>query len=130
VSETMMAVKVEDVSPVKKKLSFDVPWEEVKKEMDTVYREVNRTAKVKGFRKGKVPRTILENLYKDYAESETITKLIERVYFEALQANDIMAVSLRILNRGKALKMTKILPLLPRLKWRLLLNQTGIPILL
>jgi trigger factor len=92
VSETMTAVKVEDVSPVKKKLSFDVPWDDVKKEMDGVYREVNRTAKVKGFRKGKVPRTILENLYREYAETETITKLIERLYFEALQANDIMAV--------------------------------------
>jgi trigger factor len=86
-------VKVEDVSPVKKKLSFDVPWDDVKKEMDAVYREVNRTAKVKGFRKGKVPRNILENLYKEYAETETITKLIEKLYFEALQANAIMAVN-------------------------------------
>jgi len=93
VSETIMAVKVEDVSPVKKKLSFDVPWEDVKKEMDAVYREVNKTAKVKGFRKGKVPRNILETLYKEYAETETITKLIERLYFETLQANAIMAVN-------------------------------------
>ncbi|MDP2268454.1 MAG: trigger factor [Deltaproteobacteria bacterium] len=92
-SETMMAVKVEDVSPVKKKLSFDVPWDDVKKEMDAVYREVNRTAKVKGFRKGKVPRSILETQYKEYAETETITKLIERLYFEALQANAILAVN-------------------------------------
>lgn len=92
-SETMMAVKVEDVSPVKKKLCFDVPWDDVKKEMDSVYREVNRTAKVKGFRKGKVPRNILENLYKEYAETETITKLMERLYFEALQANAILAVN-------------------------------------
>ncbi len=92
-SETMMAVKVEDVSPVKKRLSFDVPWDDVKKEMDAVYREVNRTAKVKGFRKGKVPRNILETLYKEHAETETITKLIERLYFEALQANAIFAVN-------------------------------------
>ena len=93
VSETIMAVSVEDVSPVKKKLFFDVPWNDVKKEMDAVYREVNRTAKVKGFRKGKVPRNILESLYKEYAETETITKLIEGLYFEALQAHAILAVN-------------------------------------
>lgn len=102
-----MVVKVEEVSPVKKKLSFDVPWDDVKKEMDAVYREVNRTAKVKGFRKGKVPRTILENLYKDYAESETITKLIERLYFEALQANDIMAVNHPDIEQAQGIEQEK-----------------------
>lgn len=106
-SETMMAVKVEDVSAVKKKLSFDVPWDDVKKEMDAVYREVNRTAKVKGFRQGKVPRTILENLYKDYAESETITKLIERLYFEALQTNAIMAVNQPDIEQDQVLESEK-----------------------
>jgi trigger factor len=107
VSETMMAVKVEDVSPVKKKLSFDVPWDDVKKEMDAVYREVSRSAKVKGFRKGKVPRNILETLYKEYAETETITKLIERLYFEALQANAIMAVNHPDIEQGQGIEHEK-----------------------
>ncbi|MCX5831273.1 MAG: trigger factor [Deltaproteobacteria bacterium] len=106
-SETIMAVKVEDVNPVKKKLSFDVPWDDVKKEMDAVYREVSRTAKVKGFRKGKVPRNILETLYKEYAETETITKLIERLYFEALQANAIMAVNHPDIEQGQGIEHEK-----------------------
>ncbi len=92
-SETMTAVRVEDLSPVKKKLSFDVPWVDVQKEMDAVYREVNKTAKVKGFRKGKVPRNILESLYKDYVEGETVAKLVERLYVEALKENDVCAVT-------------------------------------
>jgi trigger factor len=107
VSETMMAVKVEDVNPVKKKLSFDVPWDDVKKEIDAVYREVSRTAKVKGFRKGKVPRNILETLYKEYAEHETTAKLIERLYFEALQANAIMAVNHPDIEQGQGIENEK-----------------------
>jgi trigger factor len=103
----MMAVKVEDVNPVKKKLSFDVPWDDVKKEMDAVYREVSRTAKVKGFRKGKVPRNILETLYKEYAEHETTAKLIERLYFEALQANAIMAVNHPDIEQGQGIENEK-----------------------
>jgi trigger factor len=107
VSETMMAVKVEDVNPVKKKLSFDVPWDDVKKEMDAVYREVSRTAKVKGFRKGKVPRNILETLYKEYAKTETTAKLIERLYFEALQTNAIMAVNHPDIEQGQGIEHEK-----------------------
>ena len=38
-------VKVEEVSPVKKKLTFAVPWEIVKKELDSAYNKIGRQAK-------------------------------------------------------------------------------------
>ncbi|HVO66048.1 MAG TPA: trigger factor [Syntrophales bacterium] len=88
-----MAVKVEDVSPVKKKLVFDISWLEVKNELDSVYKDVGLKAKVKGFRQGKIPRNILESMYKDYAEDEAITNLVNRYYWEALKANNISAVA-------------------------------------
>jgi len=91
VSDATTAVKVEDVSPVKKRLSFDVPWQDVKNEMDAVYRKVNRTVNVRGFRKGKVPRNILENLYQESVKEETVTNLIERLYPEALRKNELFA---------------------------------------
>ncbi len=90
-SDATTAVKVEDVSPVKKRLSFDVPWQDVKNEMDAVYRKVNRTVNVRGFRKGKVPRNILENLYQESVKEETVTNLIERLYPEALRKNELFA---------------------------------------
>jgi trigger factor len=88
-----MAVKVEDVSPVKKKLLFDISWLEVKDELDAVYKDVGKKAKVKGFRQGKIPRNILESMYKDYAEDEAITNLVNRYYWEALKENNINAVA-------------------------------------
>src|SRR5574340_1230055 len=75
------------------KLLFDVPWGDVKKEMDAVYREVGKTAKVKGFRKGKIPRNVLEMHYKDYVEGETIGNLIERLYLDALKSHNIYAAN-------------------------------------
>ena len=92
-SESIMAVKVEDVSPVKKKLLFDISWLEVKNELDAVYKDVGKKAKVKGFRQGKIPRNILESMYKDHAEEEAITNLVNRYYWEALKENNIMAVA-------------------------------------
>jgi trigger factor len=88
-----MAVKVEDVSPVKKKLLFDISWLEVKNELDAVYRDVGKKAKVKGFRQGKIPRNILESMYKDYAEDEAVTNLVNKYYWEALKENNINAVA-------------------------------------
>ncbi len=88
-----MAVRIEDVSPIKKKMLFDISWLEVKKELDTVYREVAKKAKIKGFRPGKVPRDIIESLYKEHAEEEAISNMVNRYYWEALKENKINAVA-------------------------------------
>ncbi len=86
-------VKVEEVSSVEKKLLFDIPWSDVKKELDFVYKDVGRKAKIKGFRPGKTPRKMLEVHYKDQAESQTISNLVNRFYGETLKKNDIIPVS-------------------------------------
>jgi len=93
VSNISAAVKIEDISPVKKKMSFDVPWEDVKTELDTIYRQVAKTAKIKGFRPGKIPRKILEIHYKEQVEGETISNLVNKYYWETLEENKIPAVT-------------------------------------
>lgn len=91
-SEASVAVKVEQISPVKTKLSFDIPWDEVRKGLDDVYRQVGKKAKIKGFRPGKIPRHVLEIYYKESAEDETMANLINKYYLEALKGNGIEPV--------------------------------------
>ena len=91
-SDISAAVKIEDISTVKKKLSFDIPWAEVKDELDSVYRKVGKKAKVKGFRPGKIPRGILETHYKEEVEEETASNLVNRYYWETLQEKAIPVV--------------------------------------
>jgi trigger factor len=86
-------VRIEEISPVRKKLSFEIPWEEVKKALDRAYETVGKKARVKGFRPGKTPRRILETYFKDQAEGEAITELVNDTYLEALRENSITAVS-------------------------------------
>jgi trigger factor len=93
VSTTAMAVKVEDVSAVKKRLSFDIPWHDVKEELDAVYREVGRTSRIKGFRKGKIPRSVLEAYFKENVETETTANLVNKFYWEAIKEKDINVVA-------------------------------------
>ncbi|MFH1079498.1 MAG: trigger factor [Pseudomonadota bacterium] len=89
----IVAVKIEEVSPVRKRLSFEIPWEDVKKGLDSVYRDVAKKARIRGFRQGKIPRDVLERHYKDHVEEETVSKLINQVYWDAVKEHDILAVT-------------------------------------
>ena len=88
-----VAIKMEEISMIKKKLSFDIPWNEVKEELDAVYRDIGKKAKIKGFRPGKVPRNVLESNFKDHAEEETITNIVNKHYWQALDDKGIMSLS-------------------------------------
>ena len=57
-----MKVNVEDVSSVKKTLHIEIPEKEVVQELDNAYLQLKKNAKVKGFRPGKAPRSVLERI--------------------------------------------------------------------
>jgi trigger factor len=84
---------MEELSPVKKKLSFEVPWNEVKEELDAVYRDVGKKAKIKGFRPGKIPRKVLETYFKEQAEGDAITNIVNKNYWQALEDKGLMPIS-------------------------------------
>ncbi|MGV8059350.1 MAG: trigger factor [Smithellaceae bacterium] len=88
-----VAIKMEELSAVKKKLSFEIPWIEVKNELDSVYRDIGKKAKLKGFRPGKVPRKVLELYFKEQAEGDTITNIINKFYWQELDDKGIMSIS-------------------------------------
>ena len=91
--EVNMSVKIEDVSSVKKKLSFEVAAEQVEAEFDKAYQKVARSAKIKGFRPGKVPRAMIEQYYGPQMEPQALERLINDSYFKALVEHRIPAVS-------------------------------------
>ena len=86
-------VKVEDISQVKKKMSFEIPWVVMQDELESVYRTIGKKAKIKGFRPGKIPRKILENYYKADAEEETITNIVNKYYWQELDERGIVTLS-------------------------------------
>ncbi len=88
-----MMVKVEDISSIKKKLSFEVAAEHVDAEIKKAYQKIAKTAKVKGFRPGKVPWSVLEKYYAPQMEEQVLGRLINDSYFKALVDHRIAAVS-------------------------------------
>jgi trigger factor len=93
-TESALQVEMENLSEVKRKLRIVVPSDEVVQEVDRAYRELGKRAKVKGFRPGKVPRSILEMYYAKQVEQEVSDSLVRRSLGEALKERDLEPVHL------------------------------------
>ena len=88
-----VAIKMEELSAVKKKMTFEIPWLEVKEELDAVYRDIAKNAKLKGFRPGKAPRKVLEAYFKEQAEGDAVNNIINKYYWQELESKGLMPIS-------------------------------------
>jgi trigger factor len=87
-----MQIKIEDKSSVKKVLSFEIPKETVTKELDKAYNELKKKADVKGFRKGKIPRKVLENKFSKDVHSDVAPRLIQEAFLDAIKEHNLNIV--------------------------------------
>ncbi len=88
----MVNVTMDKTGPCKRRLSIEVPVEDVKSEIDIVYSEIAKTAKVPGFRQGKVPRKILEARFKNDAMEESQKRIVTKFYQDSLTQNNLTPV--------------------------------------
>ena len=88
-----MQITIEDISPVEKRVDFEVPWDDVSIKLDKAYDKLRREAKIKGFRPGKVPRTVLEKLFKDEVEDRVSREVVEFAIVQAVQEKQIAPIA-------------------------------------
>ncbi len=87
-----MKVSVDEQSSVKKNLNIEIPNEDVVRELDAAYDHLKKTAKVKGFRPGKVPRTVLERRFRKDVHADVASKLIQSSFLEAVREKELKIV--------------------------------------
>jgi len=87
-----MSVTIEDLSSVKKILHIEVPAEAATEEIEKAYSQLKKTAKIKGFRPGKVPRGVLERLYKKDVQADVTSRLIQESFINAVKETDLKIV--------------------------------------
>jgi trigger factor len=87
-----MQVTVEDVNSVKKKLHIEIPQDEVAQELNKAYNQLKKTAKIKGFRPGKVPRSVLERMFKKDVNADVSSRLIQSSFVDAIKETDLRIV--------------------------------------
>jgi trigger factor len=87
-----MKVTVEDVSTVKKILHVEIPEEKVVSELDDAYKNLKKTAKIKGFRPGKAPRSVLERMFKKDVHADVTSRLLQESFISAIRENELNIV--------------------------------------
>ena len=90
----------------------------MKKELDQAYRELARKVSIRGFRKGKIPRPVLERYHRSSVEDEVMQKLIPSSFQQAVKDQGLRAVGQPKLddinlNEEKVLRYTATVEVLP-----------------
>ncbi len=88
-----MQVTVSELSPVEKKVAVEIPWPYVSQKLDEAYKDLSRGVALKGFRKGKVPRPMLEKMFGRQVEQEVIKTLVQESFITAANQHDIQPVA-------------------------------------
>jgi trigger factor len=88
-----MQITVNEVGGLTRKLKIVLPKEEVNKELDAGFQKVKKDANIKGFRRGKVPRHILEKTYGQQVKAEVAEKLVQATYFDAIEKEKLDVVA-------------------------------------
>lgn len=84
-----MKVELEDIQSCVKKISVEVPLEKVNEEKSAVYDEMAKEVNIPGFRKGKVPRKMLEKRFGKSALQNAAQRIIESSYKEAIKSHNL-----------------------------------------
>ena len=88
-----MKTDVEELSPTRVRFTIEVPFEELKENLDRAYREVNRQVRVPGFRPGRVPpRVIDQRIGRGAVLEQAVNEAVPQLYGKALEEHDIFAL--------------------------------------
>ncbi|MGF3115108.1 trigger factor [Facklamia sp. P12937] len=117
-----MTTKFEKSSINEGVLTFEIPVEDINKGLDKAYNKVRKNISVPGFRKGKVPRQIFNNVYGEASlYEEVLNQLIPGAYQQAVEEAEIEAVTqpeidIESMEKGKPWVITAKVTLKPEVK--------------
>ena len=84
-----MAQAVEKIGEIERRVKVVVPIAPYQVDISNKFQELSKTARVQGFRPGKVPLRIIEQQYGGDVKSEVYTKAIEKMFGEFVQENKL-----------------------------------------
>lgn len=116
-----MQVTVESLSKIKKKINFEIPADRVGAEIDKAFDEIRKRANIKGFRKGKAPRTYIEKHYCAMMEQEVLKSLVQDTYFRAIHDEKLLPVAHPVIEsddliKGEPFKYSATVEIYPEVK--------------
>lgn len=80
---------VETLSGLQRRLNASIPQQQLRGEMEARLKRIGRTAKVHGFRPGKVPYKVLEQQYGASVQQEVLGESLQRTFADAAVTNKL-----------------------------------------
>ena len=117
-----MSVQVENLEKNMVKLTIEVPAEEVEKALNAAYQKQKNSISIQGFRKGKVPRAMIEKMYgPEIFYDEAANSLMQNSYPAAVEESGVDIVSRPTVDvvqieKGKAFIYTAEVAVKPEVK--------------
>ncbi|HJP64833.1 MAG TPA: trigger factor, partial [Actinomycetota bacterium] len=117
-----MQTTLEETAKHTVRLVVEVPPEEFARDLDRAYRKVAGQVKIPGFRKGKVPRQIIDSrVGREVVLEEFVHDSLPRYYADAIREHALAPIAepeidLDDLEEGKSLKFTATVEVRPRLE--------------
>lgn len=88
-----MQVSVEQNGPLGRRLTVTIPGERIEEEVSKRLVGVGRNAKIKGFRPGKAPASVVRQQYGAAIREDVLGELVRSHYVEAIQGQDLSPVA-------------------------------------
>ena len=124
-----MQVSVESSEGLERRMTVELPAEQVNEEVEKRLNTISRTAKVDGFRPGKVPLSVIRKRYLDQVLMEVHGELIQSTYFEALGQEKLQPAGDPVIEpvqkeQGDGFGYTAIFEVMPEIKLGSMSDQT------
>ncbi len=79
-----MNVTVESTGALERRMRVEVPIERIENEVNTRLQSVGKTARIKGFRPGKVPARVVRQKYGKQVRQEVLGEIMQKSYSDAV----------------------------------------------
>ena len=90
---TELRVEVQEPNSWSRRLSITVPSDRVRRVRQSVAAKLANSVRMPGFRKGKTPASLVERQFGPHIEQETMDRVIQEAYREALDAQEFKPIT-------------------------------------
>jgi len=113
-----MKTSVEEINPVKRRLTVELDAQEVDRKIDDAYSSLKKKARIHGFRPGKAPRNILERYYGEQVAQEVTKDLVNETLPRAFEETKSYPLTMPLvendaLKKGEGFKYAAVIEVKP-----------------
>ena len=116
-----MQVSIETLAGLERKMTIEVPAEEIESQVQSRLQEAAKTFHMKGFRKGKVPLKVIKNRFGQGVRQEVLGEVMNQSYIQAVSQEQVKpagqpAIEAKNIEEGQNLEFTATFEVYPEVE--------------